>query len=254
VKCWPRIYGRVAAAQANGSVAEAAAGVIVGMIDKLPDALRCAKDVECEQLPVQQAWTLDLDRLQQVARQRRHDAWLDGLKLLSRAELLPDAGGVSTVVTFTMSLDAFQAGEGTATTGHGVVLPAKQALMWLDGETKVVPIVFDRFDRVDAIGRGQRLFTERQRLAMAARDGGCCFSGCDAPPQWTKAHHVIEYAEGGPTCTDNGCLLCGVHHREFERMGWRVTMTNGVPQWIPPIWIDPTQTPRTNTTHRPTLS
>lgn len=52
---------------------------------------------------------------------------------------------------------------------------------------------------------------------------------------------MIDYANGGPTSTGNGCLLCGFHHREFDRMGWQVTMTNGVPEWTPPVWIDPQQ-------------
>jgi hypothetical protein len=152
-----------------------------------------------------------------AAGQRRHDAVLDGLKLLARAELLPQAGGVTTTVTLFMNQDAFETGGGTATTGHGVILPAKQVLMWLDGETRVVPVVFDNIGRIVATGTGQRLFSEKQRLAMAARDsggppadegvaggGGCSFPYCDAPPQWTEAHHVIEYADGGPTCTDWG--------------------------------------------------
>jgi hypothetical protein len=62
------IYGRVAAAQANGSVAEAAARVITGLIDTLPDAVRCEKDVAVEEFLVKQASILDLDGLRQVAR------------------------------------------------------------------------------------------------------------------------------------------------------------------------------------------
>jgi hypothetical protein len=319
------IYAKVAAAQANGSVAEAAAKVITGLIDRLPDAVRCEQDVQIEEFLVKQASILDLDALKQIgqrlvltvdpdgrlkdakyrdrqrdlrltvrpdgsshfegegtaeftewartvldamarpkpetdgvkdprtAGQRRHDAMLDAFKLLARAELLPTAAGVTSVVMLTMSQESFETGEGTVTTGHGVILPAKQVLMWLDGDTKVVPIVFDNIKRIVATGTGQRLFSERQRLAMIARDGGCSFPGCDAPPQWTQAHHVIEYAEGGKTCTGNGCLLCGFHHREFARLGWHVLMADGRPQWIPPVWIDDTQTTRTNNTHNPTL-
>ena len=32
------------------------------------------------------------------------------------------------------------------------------------------------------VGRARRLFTKGQRLAMAARDGGCTWPGCSAPP------------------------------------------------------------------------
>jgi hypothetical protein len=30
-------------------------------------------------------------------------------------------------------------------------------------------------------------------------------------------------------------------------------MLDGRPQWVPPVWIDNTQTPRTNNSHHPTL-
>jgi hypothetical protein len=45
--------------------------------------------------------------------------------------------------------------------------------------------------------------------------------GCGAPPGWTDAHHVIHWADGGPTDLDNLALLCrschtGVHHRDHQ--------------------------------------
>jgi hypothetical protein len=318
------IYARVAAAQAAGSIGEAAARVIVGMIDTLPDTVRCGQDLACEALLVEQAQVLDVDALKQVAQrldatinpdgvysdvqyrrkhrclrlqvrpdgsshgefegtaeftewlrtvldstsrpapeqdgqkdprtagQRQHDGLLDAMKLLARAELLPDAGGVTTTVMLTMSEQAAATGQGTATTGHGIVLPAREALLWLDGGTQIIPIVLNQIGAITGIGTGHRLFTPRQRHAMTARDGGCCFPGCDAPPQWTEAHHVIEYRNGGPTSISNGCLLCSFHHREFQRMGWRVTMTDGLPTWTPPAWIDPDQKPIRNRRHQPT--
>jgi len=95
----------------------------------------------------------------------------------------------------------------------------------------------------------RRLFTETQRLAMAARDRGCTFPGCDAPPAWTQAHHIIEHAAGGPTSIDNGALICGHDHRERIRQGWTCTLHHGQPAWVPPRWIDPDQKPRINTMH-----
>ncbi|WP_338179604.1 hypothetical protein, partial [Jatrophihabitans sp.] len=47
----------------------------------------------------------------------------------------------------------------------------------------------------------------------------------------------------------NLVLLCGYHHREFERRGWIVTMVDGTPQWRPPSWLDPQQRLRRNTAH-----
>jgi hypothetical protein len=48
---------------------------------------------------------------------------------------------------------------------------------------------------------------------------------------------------------DELVLLCGFHHREFERLGWRCIMINGRPHFVPPSWIDPEQAPMLNTAH-----
>jgi hypothetical protein len=60
---------------------------------------------------------------------------------------------------------------------------------------------------------------------------------------------VIPWLIYGPTDLDNLCLLCTYHHHEFERRGWTVQMRDGVPEWIPPPWLDPDQVPRRNTAH-----
>jgi len=70
---------------------------------------------------------------------------------------------------------------------------------------------------------------------------------CDAPPEHTQRHHIIAWSRGGDTDLDNLTLLCGFHHREFENLGWTCSIRKGLPQWRPPPWIDPTQTPRINT-------
>ncbi|WP_375480817.1 HNH endonuclease signature motif containing protein, partial [uncultured Jatrophihabitans sp.] len=46
---------------------------------------------------------------------------------------------------------------------------------------------------------------------LAARDGGCCFPGCDRPAAWSEVHHVIPWADGGPTDLSNMCLLSLSH-------------------------------------------
>lgn len=56
-----------------------------------------------------------------------------------------------------------------------------------------VPIMFDGDGRVLNLGREQRLFSQKQRTAMAARDGGCI--ACGAPPSWTEAHHIDHWVE-----------------------------------------------------------
>ena len=176
--------------------------------------------------------------------QRRHDALLELAKFAVRTGDLPAAGGVTTTVVLTMTDDQFSTGEGFATTAHGAQVPVREALSWSGGDTRVMAVVLNSVKAVVAYSTTHhRLFTEGQRLTMTARDGGCRFPGCSAPPGWTQAHHVTEWQDSHRTSIDDGCLLCGYHHREFERLGWRVIMTHGRPTWIPPRWLDPEQRP-----------
>ncbi|MGH8962620.1 MAG: DUF222 domain-containing protein [Jatrophihabitantaceae bacterium] len=322
----PSIYARVAAAQASGSVAVDAARVITGLIDKLPDAIRCEQDLAVETFMLEQAAILDLDALKLIARrlestldpdgtfkdgsyrrkhrdvrftvrsdgschgefdgtaeftewlrttldtlarpqpeadgvkddrtpgQRRHDGLLAAFKLLARANQLPACAGITTSVILTMSQRAYTTGEGTATTGHGAILPAEEARSWIGGDARILPVKLGPMKRVDAYGTAHRLFTETQRLAMIARDHGCAFPGCTAPPQWTEAHHVVPYAQGGPTSVDSGVLLCGYHHDTHEQHGWTCTMINRLPHWVPPRWRDPDQVPVRNRAYDPLLT
>jgi hypothetical protein len=62
----------------------------------------------------------------------------------------------------------------------------------------------------------------RQRRALKIRDGGCVFPGCDAPPDWCEAHHVLSWEDGGPTLLDNLALLCAHHHHLVHEGGWHL--------------------------------
>lgn len=185
-----------------------------------------------------------------TAEQRNHDALRDALLMLIRSGQLPACNGVAATIVFTMRAEDAMTGEGMATTGHGATVPICDALRFL-GAARIMPVQMDDGGAVTGYGNVRRIFTERQRLAMAARDRGCAFPGCTAPPGQTEAHHVTEFAQRQRTCIDDGCLLCGFHHREFERLGWRCQMINSIPHFIPPKWLDPDQVPRRNYAHDP---
>jgi hypothetical protein len=85
-----------------------------------------------------------------------------------------------------------------------------------------VPIRFDHDGQTLDVGREQRTFTTRQRVALAARDGGCRIDNCDCPPSWTEAHHITPWAEGGETNIADGILLCRFHHMLLHNNGWRI--------------------------------
>lgn len=72
------------------------------------------------------------------------------------------------------------------------------------------------------VGREQRLFTPRQKLALAVRDGGCMWPGCRVEASYCEAHHSERWAEGGKTDIDAGILLCRFHHMLLHNAGWRI--------------------------------
>jgi HNH endonuclease len=60
------------------------------------------------------------------------------------------------------------------------------------------------------------------------RDGRCRFPGCDRPPPWCDGHHIVHWADGGPTALANLVLLCRRHHRLVHH-GFTVEMNDGRP-------------------------
>jgi hypothetical protein len=72
-------------------------------------------------------------------------------------------------------------------------------------------------------GRTHRSVPAHLRRALEVRDGGCRYPGCQRPAGWTDAHHVIHWANGGPTTLANLVLLCDHHHHTVHQPGWTVT-------------------------------
>ncbi|WP_394161703.1 HNH endonuclease signature motif containing protein [Galactobacter valiniphilus] len=68
-----------------------------------------------------------------------------------------------------------------------------------------------------AYGRSRRRFSPQQRRVLTVRDCGCRAPGCNAPPGWCHAHHVIPWERGGASDVDNAVLLCSFHHHEVHR-------------------------------------
>jgi 5-methylcytosine-specific restriction protein A len=61
---------------------------------------------------------------------------------------------------------------------------------------------------------------------------------------WCEIHHIIEWENGGPTALDNLVMLCRAHHRQMHFSEWIVRIRDGLPEFIPPVWIDLEQRPR----------
>lgn len=104
---------------------------------------------------------------------------------------------------------------------------------------------FDEHGQPLDLGHEQRLFSKRQRIALALRDGGCMWGNCDRPPSWTEAHHVAHWKrDKGKTDIVNGILFCRHHHLELHNNEWEITY-DGTSYWlVPPAKLDPSRTPR----------
>jgi hypothetical protein len=73
------------------------------------------------------------------------------------------------------------------------------------------------------VGRNTRVIQPAQRSALAVRDRGCVFPGCQRPLAWCDGHHLWHWVDGGPTDLDNLALLCRAHHRSVHEGGWQLT-------------------------------
>ena len=138
----------------------------------------------------------------------------------------------------------------TSRTGHGRIegcdIPVSiETVERIACTTGTVPIQFDPHGQVMNLGREQRLFTARQRIALAARDGGCRWPDCDRPPSWTEAHHTRHWLrDAGKTNIADGILLCRHHHLLLHNNHWEIVRENSDYWLIPPPDIDRAQTPR----------
>jgi hypothetical protein len=77
------------------------------------------------------------------------------------------------------------------------------------------------------VGRRYRLVPHWMRRALAARDRGCRWPGCDAPAAWTDAHHLTPWYEGGSTAVDQLILLCRWHHVCTHEGRWKIRLDPG---------------------------
>jgi hypothetical protein len=110
-------------------------------------------------------------------------------------------------------------------------------------EGGTVAVVVDQHGDIVNFGREQRLFTARQRAALAVRDGGCRFPDCEKPPSWCEAHHVDFWArDRGKTDLENGVLLCRYHHMLMHNASWEILRREGAFWARPPAAIDSEQT------------
>ena len=84
------------------------------------------------------------------------------------------------------------------------------------------------------IGHRSRIVPRWLRRRVERRDRHTCrFPGCEANRR-LHAHHIIHWADGGPTDLDNLLSLCGFHHHLVHDGGFGLTGTGTAPRFTRP--------------------
>lgn len=134
----------------------------------------------------------------------------------------PTTGGTPAHITVTIGEAKLRSEVAATTLSTGGRISAGELRRLACGHG-ILPTVLGGASIPIDLGRDQRLFTRRQRDALAVMDGGCVAPGCDRPPAWCEAHHGgVPFSEGGRTNLNEGYLLCSSHHHEAHQHRWRL--------------------------------
>jgi hypothetical protein len=132
-------------------------------------------------------------------------------------------------------------------TGYGLIQGQTEAISIQTVErticdTGILPILFSDEGQPLNLGRTQRLFTPKQKQAIAARDGGCIGPDCDRPIAYCEVHHILQWLrDHGYTDVADGVLLCSFHHLWVHNNGWVIKREGGEYFFVPPPDVDSRQ-------------
>ena len=222
---------------------------IAGQLQRLFDAYLSPKSAPVAFLTAEQATQgleqAVLERDDRSWDQKRHDLLAVLLDAAARSADAPSIGGAAPTVLVTVRASDLAAERGVGWI-DGVDAPiSMRAVQQKVCAGGIQPVVFGdenaicSLDGPDPLDSPERCFNRAQRRAISARDGGCIIPGCQIPASLAEIHHVVPYAQGGKTHTDNGVLLCWFHHRTIDSSGWLIRMLEGAPQIKAPPWLDP---------------
>jgi hypothetical protein len=173
------------------------------------------------------------DRDTRPVGRRRGEALIQALhRSVAAAAHVPTSS--KAVLMLTMGLDDL-----VGRVGGAIVLGSRAAGTLIAPDTvrrlacdaAVIPVVLGRGGENLDQGREQRLFTPAQVRALWLRDGHCTFPGCTVPAAWADSHHLVHWADGGPTDLTNGALLCPRHHTIAHRDLLAGVVTNNHVVW-----------------------
>ncbi|MEV7044948.1 DUF222 domain-containing protein [Amycolatopsis sp. NPDC051061] len=183
--------------------------------------------------------------------ERYGDAFSDAIDLALNTPDLPMQAGERAHVMVAVSLEDLKSGVGRAILGDTGTMSAAEARIHAC-DCMLIPAVLGTKSEPLDLGHQRRLVPPGIRRALYLRDRGCAFPGCHRPPRHCQGHHVRHWADGGSTELGNMVLMCAHHHRLLHRSGWQVRIAaDGLPEFLPPVFLDKRRKPRRNNLHQP---
>ncbi|MEY8567693.1 HNH endonuclease signature motif containing protein [Brevibacterium linens] len=153
------------------------------------------------------------------------------------------AAGAPYALVINATAEDLANGTGHGTTGADNPIPIKELMRNGLNGSLFFHLMSDKAKTMQ-VATEQRFANRKQLAVITARDRGCTFPGCDAPPGWCDANHVLPFARGGKTEINNLALLCSYHHHLLDRSDWDTRMLfDGRPAYIPPAAKDPARAP-----------
>ena len=171
--------------------------------------------------------------------QRRADALVQMIRRHGRA---PRVAGDRPRVVVQMTLEELEnRAESAGLVPSGAQLPVGELRRMLCDADLMASLLGGSSEILDE-GMSKRTVTPAMRRALARRDKGCVFPGCNAHHTYCEAHHIVPWYRRGPTAMHNLVLLCPYHHslvepdRYARREQWTVVMdpSTQMPRVVPP--------------------
>jgi hypothetical protein len=170
---------------------------------------------------------------------RLADGFVQLCLVAMRAGEAPTQHGIRPHVTVLVDAETLRRQTGLVETAMSGPLPV-ESMFWLFQDCSVTRIDLDP-DRVPTdVGRSKRSPDTALWRALVARDRGCTWKGCDAPPAWCQvAHGMIPWHLSGKLKLSDAALLCHRHHRLFDQGGWRMVIQGANVSYVPDPSVAP---------------
>ena len=162
--------------------------------------------------------------------QRRADALAEICRQWLDLAEHPSVAGERPHVTVTVDAEAIKGGSGgIGELDHAGPIHVETARRLACDASVIRVVMAGRSEPLD-VGRRTPVVPPAIRRAVILRDRECRFPGCDRPHTWCDAHHVVHWADGGPTALPNLVLMCRRHHRMVHQPGgFRLELVDGRP-------------------------